>query len=43
LSPLDDDVWYLYNTPEDFSLVNNLAVKYPKKIGKDEKPVYVAS
>jgi arylsulfatase A-like enzyme len=32
LPPLEDDVWDLYNTREDFSLVNNLASKYPEKL-----------
>lgn len=32
LPPLEDDVWDLYNTREDFSLVNNLATKYPEKL-----------
>ncbi|GAH18634.1 unnamed protein product, partial [marine sediment metagenome] len=32
LPPLEDDVWDLYNTKEDFSLVNNLAAKYPEKL-----------
>jgi len=32
LPPLEDDVWDLYNTREDFSLVNNLADKYPEKL-----------
>ncbi len=30
--PLDKDVWELYNTTEDFSLVNDLAAKYPEKL-----------
>jgi len=32
LPPLEDDVWDLYNTREDFSLVNNLAAEYPEKL-----------
>ena len=32
LPPLEDDVWDLYNTREDFSLVNNLASKYPERL-----------
>jgi len=32
LPPLEDDVWDLYNTREDFSLTNNLASKYPEKL-----------
>jgi hypothetical protein len=32
LPPLEDDVWDLYNTREDFSLVNNLASEYPEKL-----------
>lgn len=32
LPPLEDDVWELYNTREDFSLVNDLASKYPEKL-----------
>ena len=30
--PLQEDVWDLYNTREDFSLVNNLAEKQPEKL-----------
>jgi arylsulfatase len=29
---LQNDVWQLYNTAEDFSLTNDLAAKYPKKL-----------
>jgi arylsulfatase len=29
---LQEDVWELYNTEEDFSLTNNLAAKYPEKL-----------
>jgi arylsulfatase A-like enzyme len=29
---LQEDVWDLYNTEEDFSLTNNLAAKYPEKL-----------
>ena len=29
---LQEDVWDLYNTEEDFSLTNNLAGKYPQKL-----------
>jgi arylsulfatase len=32
LPPLEDDVWDLYNTREDFSLTNNLASEYPDKL-----------
>jgi arylsulfatase A-like enzyme len=32
LPPLEDDVWELYNTREDFSLVNDLASQYPEKL-----------
>ena len=32
LPPLEDDTWDLYNTREDFSLVNNLASEYPEKL-----------
>ncbi len=32
LPPLEEDVWDLYNTKEDFSLTNNLAEKYPEKL-----------
>ena len=31
-SPLQDDEWDLYNTREDFSLVNNLAQQQPQKL-----------
>ncbi|MEM0926473.1 MAG: arylsulfatase, partial [Planctomycetota bacterium] len=32
--PLQDDVWDLYNTREDFSLVNNLADENPEKLSE---------
>jgi arylsulfatase len=32
LPPLEEDVWDLYNTREDFSLTNNLAAEYPEKL-----------
>jgi arylsulfatase len=32
IRPLQEDVWELYNTEEDFSLTNNLAGKYPEKL-----------
>jgi arylsulfatase A-like enzyme len=31
-TPLDQDVWQLYNTKEDFSLSNDLSAKYPEKL-----------
>ncbi len=31
---LQEDVWELYNTEEDFSLTNNLAGKYPEKLAE---------
>ena len=31
-TPLQDDVWDLYNVREDFSLTNNLAAKRPEKL-----------
>jgi arylsulfatase len=30
--PLQEDVWELYNTHDDFSLSDNLAAKYPEKL-----------
>jgi len=30
--PLESDVWDLYYVPKDFSLTNNLAAEYPKKL-----------
>ena len=33
-TPLDQDVWDLYNAREDFSLTKNLAAKYPEKLEK---------
>ncbi len=33
-APLEDDEWDLYNTREDFSLVNNLADEQPEKLEK---------
>ncbi|MGB5895596.1 MAG: hypothetical protein WBG58_15575, partial [Ignavibacteriaceae bacterium] len=30
--PLEEDVWDLYNTKEDFSLTNNLADEHPEKL-----------
>jgi arylsulfatase len=41
LPPLEDDVWDLYNTKEDFSLVNNLASKYPEKL-EEMKGLFMA-
>jgi arylsulfatase len=35
-TPLQDDVWELYNTKEDFSLSNNLATKEPVKLKEME-------
>ncbi|MCJ7685007.1 MAG: arylsulfatase, partial [Desulfobacteraceae bacterium] len=32
IRPLEEDVWDLYNTEEDFSLTDNLADKYPEKL-----------
>ena len=32
MPPLETDTWDLYNVHEDFSLANNLADKYPKKV-----------
>ena len=34
LTPLETDVWDLYNVKEDFSLTNNLASKYPEKLAE---------
>jgi arylsulfatase A-like enzyme len=34
---LQEDVWELYNTEEDFSLTNNLAGKYPEKLAELEE------
>jgi arylsulfatase len=31
---LEDDIWELYNTTEDFSLVNDLADEYPDKLAE---------
>lgn len=36
MPPLETDIWDLYNVNEDFSLSNNLADKYPKKLAKME-------
>ena len=30
--PLQDDIWQLYDTSKDFSLVNDLAAQYPDKL-----------
>lgn len=30
--PLNEDIWELYNVSEDFSLINDLAVKNPEKL-----------
>jgi arylsulfatase len=30
--PLEEDVWELYNTAEDFSLANDVAKQYPEKL-----------
>ena len=35
--PLEESVWELYNTKEDFSLTNNLATKNPQKLEELEK------
>lgn len=32
VAPLEQDVWDLYNTRDDFSLANNLATQNPKKL-----------
>jgi arylsulfatase A-like enzyme len=32
MPPMETELWDLYNVQEDFSLVNNLADKYPKKV-----------
>jgi arylsulfatase len=32
--PLSEDIWELYDTRTDFSLVNDLAKKYPKKLAE---------
>jgi len=37
LHSLQEDVWELYNTKEDFSLYNNLADKYPEKVEELKK------
>jgi arylsulfatase len=34
LPPMEEDVWDLYNVKEDFSLVNNMAEKYPEKLAE---------
>jgi len=36
MPPLETDVWDLYYVPDDFSLANNLADKYPEKLVKLE-------
>ena len=36
LPPLETDVWDLYHVDEDFSLTNNLASQYPKKLAEME-------
>lgn len=36
MPPLETDTWDLYNVHEDFSLANNLADKYPKKVTEME-------
>ena len=41
LTPLDADVWDLYNVTEDFSLSNNLASKNPKKL-EEMKSLFMA-
>ncbi|WP_020534052.1 arylsulfatase, partial [Flexithrix dorotheae] len=40
LPPLESDVWELYHVNEDFSLVNNLADKYPEKL-KEMKSLFM--
>jgi len=32
VTPLDQDIWQLYNTKEDFSLMNDLSLKNPEKL-----------
>jgi arylsulfatase A-like enzyme len=32
--PLADDIWELYDTRKDFSLVNDLSAKYPEKLAE---------
>jgi arylsulfatase A-like enzyme len=39
LNTLQEDVWELYNTEKDFSLVNNLADKHPQKL-KELKKIF---
>jgi len=34
MPPLETDIWDLYNVKEDFSLVNNVAEKYPQKLAE---------
>jgi len=36
MPPLETDTWDLYDVHEDFSLANNLADKYPKKVAEME-------
>jgi hypothetical protein len=36
MPPMETDIWDLYNVHEDFSLANNLADKYPKKVTEME-------
>ena len=40
LPDLEDDVWELYNTKEDFSLYTNLADKYPERL-KDMQDLFM--
>jgi arylsulfatase len=40
LPPLEDDVWELYNTREDFSLYTDLASKYPERL-KEMKDLFM--
>jgi arylsulfatase A-like enzyme len=37
INTLQEDVWDLYNTKEDFSLANNLASQYPEKLKEMEE------
>ena len=37
LRELEDDKWELYNTEEDFSLVNDLAAENPEKVEELKK------
>ena len=39
MPPLETDIWELYHVRKDFSLSNNLADKYPKKVVEILEPV----